>query len=940
MAAQFTKNFVQDLQQGIKIRQCGTIVFNGDNESNVITVEVYNGQEPYSGGGSVVGAVICPDGATVALTGSLSGNVATVTLTGDCFAIPGQIGVGVQVINGDVKTTVLKAIYNVELLETDTVVYPGSRITISVGDLVQEIKDALATIPADLTNLKAAEAPDFSTSVTYTSGQYVWYDGKLYKFTAAHPAGSWIGTDAVQIGLGTDLYDYGQAMTVKKNLFAPSSGLPYERTYTSSSATPTLMNTYSVCGATYVDMKAGRIYLAVIKFHIEADDGSTAGSVRVVPTKKNTSSEEPVTMLEKKYVGLSTAPKNSDQYIFNIGTVETDTSVYYKAVAYSSGTTSRTYHITFQTVTVFEFGTVDEALAFVNDQIDHITLNGWTTANDYIARKNVATAQNDITVLNGEAADLFAAAAPDFGTGTAYASGQYVWYEGDLYRFTADHAAGSWTGTDAVQATIGGELSDHEETIQEHGRALNIKNSLFNPKTGLPYTKTSTTSADQVTLMDTSSASVVGDVYADLVAGKVYLTVIKFHIGSDDGSTAGTVRIVPTKKNTPSDEPVTMLKRQDVSLATAPKDTDQYIYQIGSVSADVSVYYKVVSYSSGTTSRTYNITFNSVTVLEFDTQDEALAFVTAQIDNINQAGWASAIDLVARKEITDMIGETSKVVDCLGDSHTAGVGGYTPYPSVLASQINNNAYTVNNFGGGGNGASDITAMQGALYAVCGPFTVADSSSYSNNAPLTMYSGDALKQFGMRWKGINKDDITGNLNCRIDGRAVYVSYSDANGFRIKPVSTGSGDIVITRPTKILTTYMQTDFKDHILCLCMGSNDAHDATVQKVADWNRLIAEQYKRYIIIAEPTMLTASERTEYNKLMYAYFGTHFIDINYYMIHYGLADAGITPTAEDEEAIAQGKTPPSLMHDSVHYNQYGINVMADQIYKKGVELGYW
>lgn len=119
--AQFEKHFVQDLTQDIKIRQCGTIVFNADNLSNVISVELYNGTEPYSGGGTVAGAVICPDGATVPLTGTLSGNVASVTLTGDCFAIPGQIGIGVQVITGSTKTTVLKANYNVELFETEKV---------------------------------------------------------------------------------------------------------------------------------------------------------------------------------------------------------------------------------------------------------------------------------------------------------------------------------------------------------------------------------------------------------------------------------------------------------------------------------------------------------------------------------------------------------------------------------------------------------------------------------------------------------------------------------------------------------------------------------------------------------------------------------------------------------------------------------------------------
>ena len=150
--AQFENNFVQDLQQDIKIRQCGTIVFNADNLSNVVSVELYNGEEAYSGGGTVVGAVVCPDGATVALDGTLSGNKASITLTGDCFALPGQIGVSIQIVSGDVRTTVLKAIYNVDVSSTDTIVDPGSRITLSLA----EIEAKLDEIPTILANAQTA----------------------------------------------------------------------------------------------------------------------------------------------------------------------------------------------------------------------------------------------------------------------------------------------------------------------------------------------------------------------------------------------------------------------------------------------------------------------------------------------------------------------------------------------------------------------------------------------------------------------------------------------------------------------------------------------------------------------------------------------------------------------------------------------------------------
>lgn len=60
--------------------------------------------------------------------------------------------------------------------------------------------------------------------------------------------------------------------------------------------------------------------------------------------------------------------------------------------------------------------------------------------------------------------ELLAGVAPSFSSSTAYTAGQYVWYPGlvdnvgALYRFTADHAAGSWTGTDAVSVSLAGDL--------------------------------------------------------------------------------------------------------------------------------------------------------------------------------------------------------------------------------------------------------------------------------------------------------------------------------------------------------------------------------------------------------------------------------------------------------------------------------------------------
>lgn len=211
---QFKQPFVQDLTQPIKIRHCGSTVFNADNESNVVSVSLFNGSEPVAISGSVVGAVVCPDGATVPLTGSYSGNTASITLTGDCFAMLGEIGVGIQIVNGTQRTTVLKAKYNVETLTTENVVDPGSRITLEVGDLVDDIETATAAIPAsDMASLMFGIAPTFSDSVAYKAGAYVYYGGDLYCFTADHNSGTWTGSDVTAAVLCNDVSDLKSNVT-------------------------------------------------------------------------------------------------------------------------------------------------------------------------------------------------------------------------------------------------------------------------------------------------------------------------------------------------------------------------------------------------------------------------------------------------------------------------------------------------------------------------------------------------------------------------------------------------------------------------------------------------------------------------------------------------------------------------------------------------------
>lgn len=64
--------------------------------------------------------------------------------------------------------------------------------------------------------------------------------------------------------------------------------------------------------------------------------------------------------------------------------------------------------------------------------------------------------------------------APEFSTETAYNTGDLVYYNGALYEFTADHAAGAWSTDDTQAATIGGELDQLKSGLTNVNAALSV----------------------------------------------------------------------------------------------------------------------------------------------------------------------------------------------------------------------------------------------------------------------------------------------------------------------------------------------------------------------------------------------------------------------------------------------------------------------------------
>lgn len=54
-------------------------------------------------------------------------------------------------------------------------------------------------------NTGVNEYPAFSSSTQYAAGSVVRYNNKLYRFTALHPAGAWVGTDAIETSIKAEI---------------------------------------------------------------------------------------------------------------------------------------------------------------------------------------------------------------------------------------------------------------------------------------------------------------------------------------------------------------------------------------------------------------------------------------------------------------------------------------------------------------------------------------------------------------------------------------------------------------------------------------------------------------------------------------------------------------------------------------------------------------
>lgn len=290
----------------------------------------------------------------------------------------------------------------------------------------------------------------------------------------------------------------------------------------------------------------------------------------------------------------------------------------------------------------------------------------------------------------------------------------------------------------------------------------------------------------------------------------------------------------------------------------------------------------------------------------------------------------------------------NNAVNCWGDSLTLGVGvggSYSKaYPYILFNLLDGRK--VINCGVGGENTITIASRQGSLPNIVQPFTIPAATTkvkidlsdiYGNNARILLQGGSALDP------ETDKYIMSAQINpCVINGIKGTVSYENSNYYFSR--SEKGNSVIVTHPVPLITHGM-TDLRDNINIIWIGTNGGFTTSSELIETIDVMIKYMRpitKKYIVIGLHHLVsTVTESFDtFEKNMTTHFGMHYINERKYILKYGLSDAGITPTPEDEAAISQGKIPPSLLYDNVHFNAMGYAIIANLVAERGKELGYW
>lgn len=271
-------------------------------------------------------------------------------------------------------------------------------------------------------------------------------------------------------------------------------------------------------------------------------------------------------------------------------------------------------------------------------------------------------------------------------------------------------------------------------------------------------------------------------------------------------------------------------------------------------------------------------------------------------------------------------------ITAAGDSMTAGAGGNgTSYTGVLQSLLSAAGYpgAVTNRGVGGESSVTITArMGGNPFMVLPVAEVIPATSTPFEITLLPINGQTpapLKQGASTYTS-RLGGVPGTISKTEGGGVLTYFFTRA---------TAGPEVIANRPMPLYLDIGE-QARGDIMLIWIGQNGPDNA--RAIQDAKAIIQRMTaldKRFLVISKPGGTSAQDADDAQ--WFAEFGRRFIPIRQYMVKYGLADAGITPTAQDLIDAANGTVPSSLRVDSVHWNAAGYTILGNLVFQRLIEL---
>lgn len=327
----------------------------------------------------------------------------------------------------------------------------------------------------------------------------------------------------------------------------------------------------------------------------------------------------------------------------------------------------------------------------------------------------------------------------------------------------------------------------------------------------------------------------------------------------------------------------------------------------------------------------YNLTVDIESVALYEYND---ALVSKLMDNVIQNIYI--LKNVSNDLIEKIISPSdfTKTVDLIGDSLTGGAldaeGEPIKYQTHLQELLPD--WTLKNYGAGSEQANAIAARCGGIGFYIMPCAL------STTPVQVQFVDEQYRNFfvtsSIEWTDFHLED----------GTKVVVTRTGTGSNTKNLVALENGTKIITRPTAVHTDFIEADKSKNVAVLCIGANGGFNNQFDLPEQIENIISQNgYERYIVLSYNASDTGVKNQNHlTRLQYLAqkFGVHYVNAYDYLIKYGLEDAGITPTDADITDISLSIIPESLRLDGIHYNEQGCAIVANLIYKKGKELGYW